>query len=249
MILGLLGDIHGSAKSLKAWDTRFKALGAEALIQVGDFGFSRERVAIFERKGPYELPIYAIEGNHEDYDFIHAMELAGDPPVGSFLPGIMWVPRGTVFDVEFAGIRIGFLGGAASVDKAWRVRAGPLMNQRLWFEEELVTDADIAKFDGVDRLDLLVTHGPPQSIVDAHFDPKFLQHYFDLPLDWKDPGAAKIEALWARLGRPPLVCGHMHRSVVDGNVRILDINEGVLLDTATMTFTPVTLTDAKEATR
>ena len=50
------------------------------------------------------------------------------------------------------------------------------------------------------------------------------------PAAWRDPSAINIETLWDAVGNPPLVCGHMHRSLVDGNVRILDINEVCIVD-------------------
>ena len=43
--------------------------------------------------------------------------------------------------------------------------------------------------------------------------------------DWTDPSAIVVEWAWQQLGKPPLIAGHMHRSVVWENVRILDINE------------------------
>ena len=137
-------------------------------------------------------------------------------------PNLFYVPRGTVMDV--GGIKIGFLGGAASVDKMYRLR-----QNMHWSEDELITDEDIAKFDDVKSVDMLITHCPPQSVIQEHFDPRMLM-YFGLTPQWRDPSADKVEALWERLGKPPLVCGHMHKSVTDGNVRILDINEYITVE-------------------
>jgi hypothetical protein len=44
-----------------------------------------------------------------------------------------------------------------------------------------------------------------------------------------DVAARRVEEVWKRIGEPMLVCGHMHRSVIDGQCRILNINELVLI--------------------
>jgi hypothetical protein len=117
------------------------------------------------------------------------------------------------------GRRIGFLGGASSVDKRYRI------SRNLdWFPEENITREDIEKFDNVDLIDILITHCPPRRIISRNFNPNDLL-FFGLPNTWEDPNSILVEQLWDRLGNPKLYSGHMHRSVIDGNARILDINE------------------------
>lgn len=215
-MIAFLGDLHGDFYILRKVLDRLKNDYPEvvALIQVGDFGF-------FPRKLPEllevnaHIPVYAIDGNHENFNL-----LDGISSVQEFAKNVYYVPRGTILEID--GKRIGFCGGAASVDKETRIKYG----YDAWFPQEEITDADIAKFDNVESLDVLVTHVPPQCTIQAHFDPSTLK-WFGLPSSWRDPSADKIEVLWRRLGEPMLFCGHMHKSVVDqmGKVRILDINE------------------------
>jgi hypothetical protein len=182
--------------------------------------------------------VIAVVGDvHGDASVISRL-LQLHPPVAAIVQvgDLGWFPetlaawRSVRFPVPFYfidgnhGRRIAFLGGGASPDKFYRLA------QRLpWSAKENVTPAEFARLDAVEAVDILVTHVPPQSTIDRYFDPMDLPRYFGLPPTWRDPNAALVETLWRRLACPPLVCGHMHRSVVDRTVRLLDINEIVLL--------------------
>lgn len=182
------------------------------VIQVGDIGFWPEWAYRFVI--PPRI-MYFIEGNH---DHIPSFQNIKGPT--TLWPNLVYVPRGTVR--EFENIRVGFLGGATSVDRRWRQHNTGFNG---WYDGEDIT------FDDVDRLiangpvDLLVTHCPPDSVIARNFErPEFLRS-FGLPPDWTDPSALEVERAWNALGKPKLICGHMHRSIEDGNVRILNINE------------------------
>lgn len=211
-MLGFLGDMHGEVRTLANVVKKLEGFPEiTALIQVGDFGFYPQLMAQFYDIKPH-IPIYAIDGNHE-----HFPMLTGLNAVTELATNIFYVPRGTVLELD--GRKIAFIGGAASIDKKMRLQYG-----MSWFEDELVTELDIFKLHDVDKVDILVTHTPPYSVIQKHFPPVHLLG-FGVSNDWRDPSADKIEALWNRLGKPPLICGHMHRSVVEGNVRILNIAE------------------------
>jgi predicted phosphodiesterase len=217
MTIMVVGDIHGDSRFLAQVADTIPERHPEvtAIIQVGDFGFYPGLIDDFQRVNS-TVPIYAIDGNHE-----HFPMLTGITEVTEMFPNIFYVPRGTVLEID--GGRVAFCGGAASVDKDIRLR-----QKMSWFAEEQIQDSDIEKLDDVDSVDLLITHCPPQSVIQKNFDPRMLA-MFGLPSSWRDPSADKIETLWERLGYPTLLCGHMHRSVQDRSCRILDINEVVLL--------------------
>jgi hypothetical protein len=174
------------------------------------------------------IPVYAIDGNHEDFRLLKEATKFGEELacVTEVAPNRFYVPRGTVLELD--GKRIAFMGGAASVDKAFRLKNG-----WHWFEDENITPADVARLErnlnDDYRVDLLITHAPPQWLVQKHFDPNDLVRYFDLPNTWRDPNMDVVEALAEWLGDPPHYCGHMHRSVVSGNTRILNIDEAVFV--------------------
>lgn len=208
-----LGDVHGFFDRVADVSHLYEG-NATAIVQVGDFGYYPQTLS---RLAQYHFPtpIYWIDGNHEYYPLITPLWDKTEPV--KVLPNVYYVPRGCV--VELDGVRIGCLGGAASVDKAYRKAYAD------WWPEEVTRPIDGERLLQHGPVDLLVTHAPPQFIVDKHFNPADLERHWGLSRNWRDPSAAIVEDVWNQLGQPPLICGHMHRSVVDGVVRILDINE------------------------
>ena len=195
-----VGDAHGNSAALAKI---VREHPAATVIQVGDFGLwpqLRRQYVIPER------PVYFIAGNHE-----HHPSIRGITTVTEVWPNALYVPRGTVLELD--GKRIGFCGGADSVDCAFRT---PQVD---WFPDEAVRDVDVdpARYGSVD---LLVTHSPPQSAIAANFDPRQLA-VFGLPPTWVSDSAVRIQRLWEALGHPPLICGHMHASVRHRGVTIL----------------------------
>jgi Icc-related predicted phosphoesterase len=229
-MIALLGDIHGDVGALESACTRAAAEGATALIQVGDFGVYPQvldwckRVAYVSR-----IPIYFIDGNHEKFSMItpwwESMEIDGSSTHHIVQNKLIYVRRGSV--LKLYGRRIGFLGGAASIDFAYRSKGYD------WFDEEVIRQQDcdrLIKQAGDKPLDMLITHTPPQRIITKHFDnppERALQvrNTFGAPANWSDPGAPRLDAAWEKLGFPMNYCGHMHRALIDGPCRILNINE------------------------
>lgn len=222
-MIAVLGDIHGSNNTLIHVLDEVKAFNDNVLneskitrvIQVGDFGWYPDRIKYFEHINP-EIPVEFIDGNHEDFRL-----LEGITEVTEMVPNIFYVPRGTVKEVD--GRIIGYCGGAASVDKAVRLK-----NNWSWFPEEEITADDVRKFDGVDHVDLLITHTAPQFVIEKRFDAMNL-FMWGLPTSWRDPSSVFVEELWKKFNKPQLICGHMHKSVCEGNIRILNINELIII--------------------
>ena len=214
-MLGFLGDIHGDSAKLKRMAIECANQELVALIQVGDLGWYNKTIDDFTNF-KYPLPVYWIDGNHEQFPLLRSM--TGDmKQVTELAPNFFYVPRGTTLEID--GRKILFFGGAGSVDKQIRLRLG-----WHWYDDENIRDWQIELVNVSQPVDLMVTHVPPQEIIERNFDPNMLL-MFDLPPTWVDDNAVKIGKLWNDLQRPPLYAGHMHRSVVDGNVRILNIDE------------------------
>lgn len=218
--LAFLGDIHGETALLRRTLRDIEQYHPEvtALIQVGDFGWYSSTRRDFASVEPH-IPVYWIDGNHEEFPLIWDITTPTE-----VLSNITYVPRGTV--MELGGRKIGFMGGAASVDKNIR-----LIRNMEWYESEVITPEDVAKMDGIDTVDIFVTHTPPQITIDERMDNSELTRYFGLPNDWRDPSAQYVNDLWERFGKPFLVCGHMHRTLTDqdGKVRILNIGELIVV--------------------
>ena len=212
-----LGDLHGDWMALHHHEDKFNK--DDIIIQVGDFGFYPTIMPDLDILFPngYPCTVYVIDGNHEDFNFLG--ERVNGNELWEFHPNMFYVPRGTVMEIN--GYLIGFLGGAESVDVAWRTEGYS------WWPEERVTEADVQKLiDNVNdrQLDVLVTHAPPPPIIKTNW-PLIDRAYWQLPLGWEDISSQQVQVSIDVLNPHKVVCGHMHRSVVRDNVRILDINE------------------------
>ena len=62
------------------------------------------------------------------------------------------------------------------------------------------------------------------SVCKAHFDDS-AKLWFGVGKDWHDVNMEVIQRIWDRLDNPMIYSGHMHRTVIGPNYRILNINE------------------------
>ena len=218
----LIGDLHGDFVYLPKILERVPK--DATIIQVGDFGFWPKKYSEHYRLSwersweqcEWEGKFYFIDGNHEYLPGLQFSEIT------EVWKDAFFIPRGHVMEID--GLTIGFMGGAASVDELYR---SPGYS---WFPEELVTQEQFERLYNQDvKLDLLVTHTPPTSVIRANFDTT-IHLDFGLPDNWHDPSAAFVQQLYEKFDCP-LICGHMHRHIIDGRCRILEINEVYMLPT------------------
>lgn len=198
----LLGDVHGFAEAAFGLIARAKGFepGAVPIVQVGDLGWNPDRPL---PTPPW--PIHFVEGNHD-----HLPSLLGHTEPTEVAPGWIYCPRGSVVSLE--GWRVGFLGGARSIDRDVRVLG------KSWWPEEEPTWREAERLHG-QEVDLLVTHSPPRSVVRA----------MGFRYNVAERTSGIVEAVWQRLGRPTLICGHMHQRYRRGNVLALaDLDVDVL---------------------
>ncbi len=219
MIL-LLGDIHGNTTRLRSAIQKAVECDATALVQVGDFGLfqgKRNEGEFYEMCKNSSIPVYFIEGNHDDcsrwvrYETVTRVWHDAN---------LFYIPRGTVMEID--GRTIAFMGGAASIDKDMRLREG-----WHWDKEENISGHEVLRlFENAEgkQIDVLITHDVPTSVCKTHFDDSG-KLYFGVGKDWHDVNMDVIQRIWDRLGNPMIYSGHMHRSVIGPNYRILNIDE------------------------
>lgn len=135
----LTGDTHGY---MDDFIRRTKDLDLEAediLIVCGDFGFDWNEVHI-KRWKAFEHPYTVLfcDGNHENYDILESLpekEAFGDV-VGVFADNTYRLFTGHMYDIQ--GVRTFVFGGAASIDKDWRVASEYMAEYgKLWWEQEI----------------------------------------------------------------------------------------------------------------
>ena len=156
------GDCHGSLSKILQFIWRFD-LGKESNIVVcGDMGICWDKnqkdyqasIANYERycNG---VNLYWIDGNHENFDIIESWNAT---EIYNNSEHIHYCPRGTILDIN--GQKALCVGGADSIDKAWRVEGIS------WWPQEQITEKDIMEITG--EYDYIFTHCCPYSIFHSH---------------------------------------------------------------------------------
>ena len=136
----------------------------DIILQAGDMGFwPRRELTIKERQkirhgGKLLEPnmqnhtkMYWCDGNHEDFEMLKSRT------TDELWPGVFYMPRGKTLTLP-DGRLVLFMGGAASVDKAWRTLG---IN---WFPEEEISMQDYMNLDPNMRIDIVISHTCPMEI-------------------------------------------------------------------------------------
>jgi hypothetical protein len=203
-VIAFIGDVHRAFDRLMRVVEQLPA-DIEIIVQVGDLGLRPSDLAP-PHPGMLRLarPMYFIGGNHDHEPWFRDL---GEPT--ELAPNLIYVPRGAVLRLDAR--RVAFLGGGDSViDRPQRCEGVD------WWPEERVTAEDVARFAGAGPVDILVAHTPPAPVY-----PLFGYR--------PDPSACEVERAWELLGRPAVVCGHLHRARAVGPVRVLAELEVLLL--------------------
>lgn len=196
--LAVVGDVHGLYDPF-AQLVENRLMDVDLVLQLGDFGFlhldedNREYV-------PPPRPVHFIDGNHDSFPLFKGIT---EPT--EIRENLIYVPRGHVLETD-EGTRIGCLGGADSIDKKRRTQGVT------WFPEETISYDDqmrMVQQHLEEPIDLLATHTPPATIVRQ------------MGIPHPSPSDRAVEGVWKELGRPELVCGHMHERKRLGNVQVL----------------------------
>jgi len=159
------GDTHGGLPETEYRLKHSKIGPDDTLIICGDFGFDWNADSIklwnlFDHK----YTILFCDGNHENYDVLNNLpttEMYGDT-VGVFGNNTFRLLTGHMYNIE--GKKCLVFGGAASIDKDWRVEPNYVeLYGKLWWEEE-VPDPEcynmaVNALEKVDyKFDYLITH-------------------------------------------------------------------------------------------
>lgn len=152
----LVGDTHGNSMW---WSNVVERAAlyteADAICQLGDFGFwpSSEDFIGLTRKS--QVPVFFIDGNHEHHEALSAA--CGDdmssPDLISLGGNLFYMPRGS--RVSWGGVKVAALGGARSIDRAWRTPGHD------WFYQEAVTTEDLKRLACAGEAQILLCHDAP----------------------------------------------------------------------------------------
>ncbi|GGD76926.1 metallophosphoesterase [Microbacterium murale] len=250
----VVGDLHGNAGWIQTLlpAMRRHAPSLRTILQLGDYGFDHGHlgthpVDYWSKRAGIERVLVTL-GNHEEWDHITAAQ-ENAPGMAIRVSEVVWL-LSRPFRFKIAGREVLSLGGASSVDKAFRT-AG-----KDWFEEELITERMEAAAITGGPADLMLTHESPTAAV-----PEVQRLLMNNPHEFPPEALAISAAQRERVQRvadaalPHLhMHGHMHvfgdlerddgRSVVSLDRDTFAGNAGVL-DMATLSFEILPLADIR----
>lgn len=174
----ITGDAHGEIGrfSPEVMPQQAQWSCKDKLIFAGDFGY----VFLGEKRTPAEknnldalaqkpFEILFVDGNHEGFDALaeYPEVIRYGAPVRKIRDNIYWLQRGYIYNID--GKRIFVMGGAYSMDKAFRLDYYRISGQKIWFEQELPCSAEYQR--AIENLkacnmevDYVITHTAPISI-------------------------------------------------------------------------------------
>ena len=153
-----VGDTHVNRPFLIRIHQQALDLGAEAIVQLGDFGYwpkSPQGQRFLDTASGFDLPLFFVDGNHEDH-----FALPHDTALSTteLAPGVHWLPRGSVFSLGDTTLLA--FGGAVSVDQAWRIPG------KSWFHNETASWTQRERaLEVPDRIDIIVAHDAPTDTI------------------------------------------------------------------------------------
>lgn len=222
----IAGDWHGSWPQADTVIRHAKEKDIDTIFHVGDFGIWNNDKPFLNRIqaliGEWDIQMYFIDGNHEDFDRLYQKKVLEDG-TRYVRDNIHHIPRG--YRWEWKGLKFMGLGGAASIDKDFR-RSG-----RSWWIEELLTDEDIAKGKEGGPVDIMFTHdspaGAPNSITDDwHSQMGAIKYYGEHALAYCNDHRKRLQEVTDVAVPRLLFHGHYHKAM-NGVFRHSDANRTV----------------------
>lgn len=165
----ITGDTHGDAARFVGNNMGDAAWTEEdVLIVCGDFGFvftgsEREEANLdFLAQKPYTICF--CDGNHENFPllFSYPEELWCGGRVHRLRKNVLHLMRGEIYEIQ--GKKVFAMGGAYSIDRAYRNLG------RSWWEEELPSEEECDRaWENLEsrgmKVDLVITHTAPAAAV------------------------------------------------------------------------------------
>lgn len=175
----IIGDRHGfeDGFSEEKLPGQSDWTADDIVIVTGDFGYvmrgeenNSEEKSKLDALAQKPYTILFCDGNHEGFDYLeqYPEETRYGAPVRKIRSNVYWLQRGYIYTIE--GKTFFVMGGAHSMDKAWRLDYQRCGGEKIWFEQELPTDQEyrraIRSLEEHNRkVDYIITHTAPKMII------------------------------------------------------------------------------------
>lgn len=223
----IVGDVHGNIHGLNRFinnqvrlHSQVKALAAEyeksgedfrvIILQCGDMGWYWPHVnhnGMLRNEIDFlpsgRVPIYWCGGNHEDWDRLDSL----GTHITEVDKGVYYCPFGTTLELT-PDIHVLFAGGAESADKQYRLRK---MQEegfpKIWWEQEGISEADMARLNEVSRAEWVVSHAAPRGFSISGYLDGGLRHR----MKRDEPSRNLLEQILIKYQPLNWFFGHYHR--------------------------------------
>lgn len=204
--VAVCGDWHGNLGWLWTLAPAITALAPDVttILQLGDWWMDTEQSdRIFAEAGIER--VYVTLGNHEPWPRVtHLLDAHPDHAVR--VSEVTWLlPRPA--RLHIGDREIVSLGGASSVDRAWRTEG------RDWWPEEAITDAQVEAAIAGGSADVMITHESPAGTPVRAVQSVLHTNPFGFPEEALAESAAsraRVTRVWDGVRPSLLMHGHMH---------------------------------------
>lgn len=204
--VAVVGDIHGNFRWMDIVARSIRTLAPEvtSVLQLGDWWMDPDTTDE-ALDGTGIERIYVTLGNHEPWDQITPL-LGANPDCAIRVSEITWIlPRPARLTI--GGRSVLSLGGAASVDKAWRQKGVS------WWPDEEITREHVAAAIAGGPADLMLTHETPAGTPVRAVREILRTNPMGFPDDARRDSAtsrARVAKVWNIVYPELLIHGHMH---------------------------------------
>lgn len=160
------GDTHGDWRWVRTLARQAARHAADAIVVLGDFGYwehERDGVTFLDvvdyHLAQQNLELFFVDGNHDNHPLLW-QRYPPQPPHGFALlrTRIRYAPRGHRW--RWHGVDFLALGGAPSIDRAWREQYARDRGVAIWWPTEQLTDAQ-AQQAAAGPADVMLCHDAP----------------------------------------------------------------------------------------
>lgn len=215
----LAGDWHGQTWFANKVVAKAKRLGADLILQLGDFGVwpgtsgGRYLKGLNYTSKAAGIPIAFIDGNHEEFPQIYSYPV-GDDGLRRLRENIWHIPR--ISSWNWGGLDWFALGGATSLDRPHRV-----LGKSYWEEEEITPSQIYQVLNSDIRADVALFHDCPTAIQIPGIHHRVFSRdigftYEELERAWNHRD--KLEAVCESLKPRVIAHGHFHIPYMKQNV-------------------------------
>ena len=221
--IGVLGDTHANISWIRFALWKMHRESIREVLQVGDFGIgedphsTRFTQIASEVAEDYGITLRVVPGNHESWPLINRLTSGNRTEWAELAPNIYLAPRGIRW--EWDGVKFVALGGAPSIDRAWRVEDQKYIKdpkQHLWFPGEMITWEDVEYVAAGGHADVMIGHDVPENVPTIDATIRRSAHMWNAAdLLYAADGRRRYTEAFKAVAPETVLAGHYHFKVDD----------------------------------